>query len=74
MANIRPVRKTWDELRKRRGLTDQNLADELGVSQPTVTRVLNGTTVPSGNFVGRACAAFGRECGGYRELFYMADR
>jgi transcriptional regulator with XRE-family HTH domain len=38
---------TLDDAMKTRGLTDQALADQLGVSRPYVTRIRRGERTPS---------------------------
>lgn len=45
-------------LRKHRGLTQQDLADRLGISQPTVSLIeTDETTMPSGSTLAALCKA-----------------
>lgn len=49
----------WVSLRTRTGLvTDAALSAALGVSRPTVGRVLTGSLEPSGHFIAAALHAF----------------
>ncbi|MBK8869609.1 MAG: helix-turn-helix transcriptional regulator [Elusimicrobia bacterium] len=47
--------------RKRRGWTQQRLAEEAGIRQETVSRVENGSSGTELNTVFRLCAALGVE-------------
>ena len=56
---IRPRIAVWTKVRTQTGLiSDAKLARQLGVTQPTITRTMNGTTSPSPKFIAHALTAF----------------